>query len=60
MRKTFRCAWCLEINEIQIDLSAGDDQVYEEDCQVCCRPNTIRVHIDEEERRVTVENEAEG
>jgi hypothetical protein len=60
MRKTFRCAWCFEVNEIEVDLSAGDSQVYTEDCQVCCRPNTIHVRIDEQQRRVMVENEAEG
>jgi hypothetical protein len=60
MRKTFSCAWCFEVNEIFIDLSAGEDQEYVEDCQVCCRPNTIRVHIDIDAHRVTLENEAEG
>jgi hypothetical protein len=60
MRKIFRCAWCFEINEIYVDISAGADQVYEENCQVCCRPNTIRVRIDLETRQVDVENEAEG
>ncbi len=60
MRKTFKCAWCFEVNEISVDLSAGEDQQFTEDCQVCCRPNTIRVHIDVETRTVTVENEAEG
>ena len=60
MRKTFRCAWCFQVNEILIDLSGGDEQVFTEDCQVCCRPNTLRVHIDEDTRRVTLENEAEG
>ena len=60
MRKTFRCAWCFETNELDVDLSAGDKQVYTEDCQVCCRPNTIRIQIDEEMRRVVLENEAEG
>lgn len=60
MRKTFRCAWCFEMNEIFVDLSAGGDQEYVEDCQVCCRPNTIHVHIDLDTHQVTVENEPEG
>jgi hypothetical protein len=60
MRKTFNCAWCFEVNEIFIDLSAGENQEYVEDCQVCCRPNTIKVHIDVDFHRVTLENEAEG
>ena len=60
MRKTFRCAWCFEINEIFVDISGGENQEYVEDCQVCCRPNTIRVHIDVDSHRVLVENEQEG
>lgn len=60
MRKIFRCAWCFEVNEIVVDISGGEDQVYVEDCQVCCRPNTIHVRIDLETRHVVVENEAEG
>ena len=60
MRKTFRCAWCFEINEIDVDLSAGEDQVFVEECQVCCRANTIHVHIDIDARQVAIENEAEG
>jgi len=28
---------------IPIDLSAGAEQDYVEDCPVCCRPNRIRV-----------------
>ena len=60
MRKVFRCAWCLELNEIYVDISAGAHQVFTEDCQVCCRPNVIYIHIDEETPRVEVTNEAEG
>lgn len=60
MKKTFKCAWCFEINEIFVDLSAGNHQQYEENCQVCCRPNTITVTIDTDTRHVTVEAEAEG
>ena len=60
MRKTFRCAWCFEVNEILVDLSAGEDQVLVEDCQVCCRPNTVHIRIDIDTRQVIVENEQEG
>lgn len=60
MRKIFRCAWCFEVNEIFIDYSAGEDQVYVEDCQVCCRPNTIHLRIDTLTNRVEIENEHEG
>lgn len=60
MRKVFRCAWCLQLNEIFIDISAGDEQDYVEDCQVCCRPNVVHIHIDEELAHIEITNEAEG
>lgn len=45
---TFYCAFCGEENVIPVDISAGLDQDYIEDCQVCCRPNHLRIHFDEE------------
>ena len=60
MKKIFRCAWCFKLNEIFIDISAGGEQLFEEDCQVCSRPNTIRVHIDQDNLHVTVDSEEEG
>jgi hypothetical protein len=58
--RVFQCAWCFEENELDIDISAGKDQEYEEDCQVCCRPNTIHVHIDDDAINIDVTAEAEG
>ncbi len=55
----FRCAVCGEPNETFIDESAAADQEYVEDCQVCCRPNHLRIHIDEETKEVRVEAEFE-
>lgn len=42
-----QCPYCGESIELVIDDSAGD-QTYIEDCQVCCRPITVAVHLDEE------------
>jgi hypothetical protein len=39
------CPYCGERIEVAVDASAGD-QDYIEDCQVCCRPIAIRVHVD--------------
>lgn len=39
------CPYCGETIEILIDTSIGSQQ-YIEDCQVCCRPITLRVEID--------------
>jgi len=45
---SYTCSACGEQIVVPIDLSAGSSQQYVEDCPVCCRPNVIRVEIDEE------------
>jgi cysteine-rich CPXCG protein len=42
----FQCAACGEWNETSVDEGAGTRQRYIEDCQVCCRPNVLRVSWD--------------
>lgn len=44
----FSCAFCGEPNTTFVDVSAGWQQSYIEDCQVCCRPNILQVRIDPE------------
>ena len=39
------CPYCREAIQLVVDCSLPE-QEYIEDCQVCCRPITIRVHID--------------
>jgi hypothetical protein len=41
------CDSCGEEVVLPIDLSAGSEQAYVEDCPVCCRPNVIHVEIGE-------------
>ena len=43
---TYVCDSCGEEIVIPIDLTAGRDQRYVEDCPVCCSPNTISVAVD--------------
>jgi hypothetical protein len=43
MRSGFQCAGCGEWNETSVDESAGSIQAYIEDCQICCKPNLLRV-----------------
>lgn len=38
------CPYCGEVFETTADCSAGD-QEYIEDCQVCCRPILIALHV---------------
>lgn len=42
----FQCAGCGEWNDTTVDESAGSRQSYVEDCQVCCRPNVLRMEYD--------------
>jgi Cysteine-rich CPXCG len=46
MRAGFQCAGCGEWNETSVDESAGASQSYIEDCQVCCKPNLLRISYD--------------
>ena len=54
------CPYCGEPIEILLDASIAS-QNYIEDCQVCCRPITLQVDIDEDgtpQVRATGEDEA--
>lgn len=42
-----QCPYCGETIELVIDCSV-ESQRYIEDCQVCCRPITLTVTVDEE------------
>lgn len=41
-----RSPHCGETVTIILDLSGGPRQEYVEDCEVCCRPWTVRVRYD--------------
>lgn len=45
---SYVCGSCGEEIVIPIDLTAGTDQEYVEDCPVCCSPNVIRIELDED------------
>jgi hypothetical protein len=42
-----------------VDESAGRRQSYVEDCQVCCKPNLLRVQYDLAERKFVITAELE-
>ena len=46
MTSGFQCAGCGEWNQTSVDESAGSKQSYVEDCQVCCKPNLLKVWWD--------------
>jgi hypothetical protein len=43
---SYRCAFCGEEIVVPVDLTAGEEQEYVEDCPVCCRPHLIRITVD--------------
>jgi hypothetical protein len=54
------CPYCGESIEILVDASIPSQQ-YIEDCQVCCRPITLSVEVDDEgesQVRASGENDA--
>ena len=48
MQTTVACPYCGEANTIFVDPSGGGRQRYVEDCQVCCQPWEVLVHLDAE------------
>jgi hypothetical protein len=55
----FQCAGCGEWNETQVDSSAGTTQTYVEDCQVCCKPNVLRITWDRTAEEFVIQAELE-
>lgn len=53
----YMCVYCFEQNEIVVDPSGGMTQEYVEDCQVCCRPNHLRITIHADHRGADVNAE---
>lgn len=40
------CDTCGEEIVVPIDVSAGTEQEYVEDCPVCCHPNVIHINVE--------------
>jgi len=55
----YTCPSCGEQIVVPIDLSAGGEQEYVEDCPVCCNPNVVHVELGEEDEPPRVWAEAE-
>ncbi|TWT95706.1 CPXCG motif-containing cysteine-rich protein [Neorhodopirellula pilleata] len=54
---SYLCDHCGEEIVIPIDLAAGQEQTYVEDCPVCCCPSVIHVWVDEDRIDVRAEPE---
>lgn len=57
---TYLCSFCLQENEILVDITAGNQQTFTEDCSVCCCPNVLHISHDPQTGDVSVEAEAEA
>jgi len=44
----FPCPYCSQPNNVLVDISAGDDQEWVTDCEVCCRPIVIQIRLNGE------------
>jgi hypothetical protein len=53
------CGGCGEWNETAVDESAGIRQRYVEDCQVCCKPNELRISWDARAEQFVIDAELE-
>ncbi|MBD2186882.1 CPXCG motif-containing cysteine-rich protein [Pseudanabaena mucicola] len=56
----YNCAFCGEPNMTFVDFSAGMQQSYVEDCQVCCQPNVLYIQIDEDTLDIEISSEPES
>ena len=56
----YLCSFCLQENEILVDVTADIHQTFTEDCSVCCCPNVLHISLDQETGEVRVEAEAEA
>ena len=59
METRFQCAGCGESNRTTVDESAGRRQSYIEDCQVCCKPNLLRIEYDPSAQEFVIAAELE-
>jgi hypothetical protein len=55
----YTCAFCGEVNETLVDPTAGQKQLYVEDCSVCCHPNVLNVSIGYSPSAVVIHAEME-
>jgi hypothetical protein len=54
------CPYCGEPSELLLDPGGGADQSYVEDCEVCCRPWSVRVRWHGGAAAVEVQTEDDG
>lgn len=43
----YACPYCASENSLLVDFTAGPYQEFITDCEICCRPISIRLHLGE-------------
>ena len=59
VQAAFQCAGCGQWNQTTVDESAGRNQTYVEDCQVCCKANVLHVQYDPAEHEFVISADLE-
>ena len=55
------CPYCMTALSVRIDRTGGDRQAFIVDCENCCRPIEIEVHVDADGYvSLTAKREGEG
>lgn len=55
--RTFACPYCMSPNLVMIDVTAGEEQQFVQDCEVCCQPIALSIRIDDQRIDLTAERE---
>lgn len=58
MEKHGSCPYCGSAISLLIDLSV-EQQSYIEDCEVCCRPISVHIHLNDDEPEIVLLQENE-
>jgi len=43
---SIQCPYCWESFFVRVDYTAGNQQRFSYDCEICCRPIDIQIHLD--------------
>ncbi|MBP9854615.1 MAG: CPXCG motif-containing cysteine-rich protein [Candidatus Omnitrophica bacterium] len=44
----YACPYCSSENSLLVDYSGGSTQKFITDCEICCRPISIKLHLNED------------
>ena len=59
IEKYFKCPYCLEKISMILDISVQGQQLYIEDCEVCCQPIQVQYSSENEKIKGFVANKTQ-